>query len=446
MESRGADDVATSATVTLPSACREPHRPAVGGALLAAAAGTRRGRRRPVGAGEVLRGLHGVRVRAASAQEPRLDAAGQVGVGHRDRVAVVDPPVVEAVRQQHHRAREAVAAQVRALPGLLGVRRPPAAPRPRGRGPRSTGRAGRACTPRRPVGPTARPRDPSSGTSSRSRGSVDATPAHATRGPAGSRRAPTACRPGGSRRPGRRMASGRIPAPSIRCTRARPRAAVERRVEQRVPTPARLVLDEEPAVAVRPGADERVAAGAGAVAAGHPPVGHCAVTTTPSRSSRRTTTSALARSRPGSAPTVDRRRRCAARAAPVPPRPAASAPCPARSAGPCRRRSRCARRSASRQRTVVCSVSAVMALEGGQRCDRLRAGVAAEPRAEASCRQARRVGARRERARPGRSRSARRPDAAGRGRPRRCPAAATPRRAWESPTTLSSVSTTSARV
>ena len=58
----------------------------------------------------------------------------------------VDPAVVEPVGQHQHVGREPVAADVRDLPGLLGVRRGRARRRPAGPARRSRRRAGRGCT------------------------------------------------------------------------------------------------------------------------------------------------------------------------------------------------------------------------------------------------------------------------------------------------------------
>ena len=65
--------------------------------------------------------------------------------GHGDRSRGVEPPVVEAVRQHQQVAREPVAADVRDLPGLLGMGRARARSRPGGRARRSRRRDGRAC-------------------------------------------------------------------------------------------------------------------------------------------------------------------------------------------------------------------------------------------------------------------------------------------------------------
>ena len=69
-----------------------------------------------------LRGLRRVRQRTASPKPIGHDTAVQEGVADAHGVAVVGVPVVETVREDHHRAREPVPTEVRAFPGLVGVR------------------------------------------------------------------------------------------------------------------------------------------------------------------------------------------------------------------------------------------------------------------------------------------------------------------------------------
>ena len=70
-----------------------------------------------------LGGLDGPVVRRAAAQVGQVDLAGAGPLDHPERGVGVETAVRDPVRQHQHRAGEPVAADVRRLPGLVGVRR-----------------------------------------------------------------------------------------------------------------------------------------------------------------------------------------------------------------------------------------------------------------------------------------------------------------------------------